>query len=404
MADEAEREPGIHARVNAGDGADPAGDPAGDPALGRLRAALAQAARGLVGREALVELVLLAAVAGEHLLVVGPPGTAKSAAVRRVAAALGARTFEHLLGRFTEPAELFGPVDLRRLREGELVVETAGMLPEAELAFLDELFLGSTAILNTLLGVLNEGRFRRGRTDVEVPLRVCVAACNALPDDPALAALADRFLLRAYVEPLEDARLEELLEGGLDAGPAGAVAAVADLDALRARARAVDLGPARPALAEALRRLRAGGVGLSDRRMVRSQRVIAAAAALAGRAVAGPEDLWPLLSLAPSAWEQARARGLLAGLLRPAAHPGLPHAVAAASDGPGAVAGRLVAALPALLEGRDAGGPGEARLLGWLRDVDVAFAPEDRGPALDAARAAAVAALAGATLGGATPA
>ena len=88
------------------------------------------------------------------------------------------------------------------------------MLPEAEVAFLDEVFLGSTAILNTLLGLLNERVFRRGPPRSTVPLRVCVGACNALPDDPALAAFADRFLVRVFVEPVPDARLEELLETG----------------------------------------------------------------------------------------------------------------------------------------------------------------------------------------------
>ncbi|MGW3042062.1 AAA family ATPase [Kitasatospora sp. NPDC001159] len=90
----------------------------------------------------MAEVVALCAVAGEHLLVVAAPGTAKSEAVRRVAAQLGGRYFEYLLGRFTEPNELFGPVDLRRLRAGRVEFETAGMLPEAEVTFLDEIFLG----------------------------------------------------------------------------------------------------------------------------------------------------------------------------------------------------------------------------------------------------------------------
>ena len=183
-----------------------------------LRDALAGAARGLVEREALVELCALAAVAGEHLLVIGPPGTAKSEAVRRVARALGGQVFEYLLGRFTEPSEIFGPIDLRRLKEGVGETQTAGMLPEADVAFLDEVFLGSTAILNTLLGVLNERTFRRGATRMRVPLRVCVGASNALPDDEALAAFGDRFLIRAFLDPIADPRLEELPEGGWSLG------------------------------------------------------------------------------------------------------------------------------------------------------------------------------------------
>src|SRR5512138_1350535 len=142
-----------------------------------------QAGEGLVEREFLLEMTVLAAVAGEHLLVIGEPGTAKSEAVRRVAGALGGRYFEYLLGRFTEPSEIFGPIDLVKLQQGRFETVTSGMLPEAEIAFLDEVFLGSTAILNTLLGILNERQFRRGAVATPVPLKICVAASNALPED-----------------------------------------------------------------------------------------------------------------------------------------------------------------------------------------------------------------------------
>ncbi|MFT4622573.1 MAG: MoxR-like ATPase [Myxococcota bacterium] len=98
----------------------------------RIRTALAAAAQGLVDRDDLLQLIALAAVAGEHVLVIGPPGTAKSEAVRRTAAAFSGRYYEYLLGRFTEPGELFGPVDLRKLRDGVLETRTEGMLPEAE--------------------------------------------------------------------------------------------------------------------------------------------------------------------------------------------------------------------------------------------------------------------------------
>jgi len=104
-----------------------------DPA-GALRAALHDVTRNLVDRETMVELIALAAVAGEHVLVIGPPGTAKSVAVRRMASAIGGSYFEYLLGRFTEPNEIFGPVNLSRLREGTVETDTAGMLPEAHVS------------------------------------------------------------------------------------------------------------------------------------------------------------------------------------------------------------------------------------------------------------------------------
>ncbi|MEM7678337.1 MAG: AAA family ATPase, partial [Myxococcota bacterium] len=226
-----------------------------------IATALAEASRGLVDREALVELTVLAVVAGEHLLVVGPPGTAKSEAIRRVSRVLGGQYFEYLLGRFTEPSELFGPIDLKKLREGIVHTETTGMLPEAELAFIDEVFLGSTAILNTLLGILNERRFRRGHTTVACPLRVCVGATNRLPDDDDLQAFADRFLLRYFAEPVADPQLETLLESGwllrpVERAPIG----LHVLDTLGQRARQADLTAIRPALSHALRALRAAGI------------------------------------------------------------------------------------------------------------------------------------------------
>ncbi|MEL7372714.1 MAG: AAA family ATPase, partial [Myxococcota bacterium] len=242
-----------------------------------IAAALAEASRGLVDREALVELTALAVVAGEHLLVVGPPGTAKSEAVRRVSRVLGGQYFEYLLGRFTEPSEIFGPIDLQKLREGIVQTETAGMLPEAEIAFLDEVFLGSTAILNTLLGLLNERQFRRGHTRIECPLKVCVGATNQLPDDDALQAFADRFLLRYFAESIADPQLETLLESGWTLRPIEQAPVGLDvLDALGQRARQADLTKVRPALSQAVRTLRAAGIALSDRRVVKTQRVVAA--------------------------------------------------------------------------------------------------------------------------------
>ena len=358
-----------------------------------LRAAVAAAREGLVDRELLTESVALCAVAREHLLVVGPPGTAKSEAVRRIAARFGGRYFEYLLGRFTEPNEVFGPVDLRRLREGVVEVETAGMLPEADVAFLDEVFLGSTAILNTLLGILNERTFRRGRTAITCPLRVCVGATNVLPEDPALSAFADRFLARVFVEPVADSLLENLLEAGWTVSCAPVTPAPADdrpgsradllpaLDRLTAASLRCDLAQVQPTLAVAVRRLRAAGVPLTDRRAVRTQRLVAAAAALEGRAAATAADLWVLPLAAPTADSQATMQEVLRDLLGHSRNATLPFAAEALTGGRIARAQRLTATGSALADdGERADGADPDALLrleATLREIDASIAAAD---------------------------
>src|SRR5579862_1015971 len=119
--------------------------------------------RSFVGKDEIVDLIGIALAAGENLFLLGAPGTAKSALIYELGRRIQGKTFEYLLTRFTEPNELFGPFDIRRLREGELITNTEGMLPEASLIFLDELLNANSAILNSLLMVLNERVFRRGR-------------------------------------------------------------------------------------------------------------------------------------------------------------------------------------------------------------------------------------------------
>src|SRR5258705_13952485 len=119
---------------------------------------------------------------------VGRPGTDETALVHNLSARLEGRTFDYLLTRFTEPNEIFGPFDIRKLRDGELLTNTEGMLPEASLVFLDELLNANSAILNSLLGVLNERVFRRGRETRPLPTLMVVGASNRLPEEDALAA------------------------------------------------------------------------------------------------------------------------------------------------------------------------------------------------------------------------
>lgn len=342
----------------------------------QLRQVVQSATQGLVGREQLAEMLVLSAVAQEHLLVVGPPGTGKSAVVRNVSQALGGRYFEYLLGRFTEPSEIFGPVDLRKLRDGTVETDVSGMLPEADVAFLDEVFLGSTAILNTLLGILNERRFRRGHTQIDCPLRICVGAANEIPDDEGLAAVADRFLVRVFVDPVPDEQLEALLTGGWQADrervPPGA--ALAALDHLGQSARLVDMEAARPALVAAIRLLRTAGIVLSDRRIVKAQRLMAASAVLAGRMAATRADLWPLVYALPSREVQQTARETLAELLSHATHPYLHNAVESAALQPLSRASRLQAQARELLAASEAEREGKVEPL--LREIDANFSAD----------------------------
>lgn len=350
-----------------------------------VRAAVAEATRGLVLREALVEIVLLGAIAREHVLLIGPPGTGKSEAVRRTARVIGGRYFEYLLGRFTEPSEIFGTIDIRRLQEGSVETDTRGMLPEAEIAFLDEVFLGSTAILNTLLSILNERRFRRGHTEMDCPLRVCVGASNALPQEESLQAFADRFLLRGFVDPIPDAHLEDMLAGGwaIDGpGPVHAVS-IATLDALSDAARTADLSPIRTPLAQIFRKLRAAGTQLSDRRMVKCQRLVAAAAVMDGRAQPSDADLWPVIYVLPDRASQETARQLLAESLAASANATLGNACLEASLGPLARAGKIVEAAEALLSAPPSAEADPQGHADWLlraeslaREIDAGFAAE----------------------------
>jgi len=251
-------------------------------------------------------LELLAALCAEHVLLIGPPGTAKSELARRLRSLVGGRYFERLLTRFTVPEELFGPLSLAALDEGRYLREVAGYLPTATVAFLDEVFKANSAILNALLTLLNERAFDQGAERMRVPLATLVAASNEVPADAALQAFLDRFLFRCTVAPVAGDAFEALLRSG--AGPSRSADAADDDEgsiapvlpaALAGRvAAAADRVEVPAGIVEALGELRGllaeSALEVSDRRWVRTVRVLRVAAATQGRIAVTDVDLWLL--------------------------------------------------------------------------------------------------------------
>jgi len=176
--------------------------------------------RFFVAKQELIDLMVVAAIAQEPLLLVGPPGTAKSDLVLKFKDALGLGQddyFEYMLTRFTEPSEIIGPIDISLLREGRYVRREQGKLPTARLAFLDEIFKSNSAILNILLTIINERKFYQDGVPQPVRLRVLFAATNEVPEQGELAALKDRFVLKAESRSVQEEYFSELIDAGLQA-------------------------------------------------------------------------------------------------------------------------------------------------------------------------------------------
>lgn len=174
--------------------------------------------RFFVNKQEIIDLMAVAAIAQEPLLLVGPPGTAKSDIVLKFKDALGLGEgdyFEYMLTRFTEPSEIIGAIDIKELRDGRYIRRKAGKLPTAKLVFLDEIFKSNSAILNILLTIINEKKFYQDGVPEPVPLRVMFAATNEIPEQGELAALKDRFVLKVMSRPVQDSHFQELIDAGL---------------------------------------------------------------------------------------------------------------------------------------------------------------------------------------------
>ncbi len=239
--------------------------------------------------------------------------TAKSAMVRRAAELLNAKFFKYLLTRFTEPAELFGPLDIKALQEGRYIRLSGGKLPEAEIAFLDEVFKANSAILNALNSILQERILYDGYTEISVPLWSLFGASNEVPDDPEVEAVYDRFAARHFVKPLNEELWKDLLirswslekriyfEGGF--GGAG-ILEVSDLRRYHEKVLNADLTPVISKLTKILAILENRGIHVSDRRKGKLMKFVAANAVLEGRDSAKEPDLVVIKYLVPGNWEE----------------------------------------------------------------------------------------------------
>lgn len=271
----------------------------------RLQEGARQLEGQFLGKEEIIRLLFISAVAGEHLVMVGPPGTAKSALLRSFAQVIEAQYFDYLLTRFTEPNEIFGPVDIQAFRAGEYRRRVERMLPEAEVVFLDEIFKANSAILNSLLSLLNSRRFTHGNVTVRVPLISMYAASNEVPTDEALSALFDRFLLRVRVDYLDSYHFRGLLQKGVELEARGMnpnaerltpVITAQDLhDVQRNFGALLDFDEDFLATFKGLVfQIRSEGVGLSDRRVVKLLKLFAASAVFDGRDKVNDSDFFVL--------------------------------------------------------------------------------------------------------------
>jgi MoxR-like ATPase len=269
-------------------------------------------------RTAVIDGCLASVIAGEHVLLLGPPGTAKSALARSLAQAFGGRYFERLLTRFSTPEELFGPISLKALEQDQYMRIIAGQLPEAEFAFLDEIFKANSSILNSLLTLMNERTYSNGSAPVACPLVTAFGASNELPDGPELEAVLDRFLLRfdvGYV--IRDSAIRTVLKAGEPA-----VSTKLDLKALQQAqwsASQIKVGDDTIDALLAIRdACRTEGLFMSDRRWKKTLKIVRAVAYMGGEKTASPEDLYVLTD---AVWREPKDRAKVARVVGRIADP-----------------------------------------------------------------------------------
>ena len=294
--------------------------------LSKFQALAAGLKAQFIERDHIIDAMVACLACGQHILLLGEPGTGKSALANAMTKSIdGATLFSWLLSKASPPEEVLGPLSLSELKNDRFIRCTAGKLPEADIAFLDEIFKCNSTLLNATLGILNERTFYNGPVPTKVPLQMCVGASNEYPTDVELAALWDRFLVRFWVDRISDG--DKLIKMLTMKDPTGVVGCLTktDIETARAEVAKVRLGQAG---LESIRdaKVAAEGAGFfaSDRRWRQTSRYLRAVAWMNGDSEVNQDHL---LVLADILWREHKERPKVLSAVGKVANPSLVMAI-----------------------------------------------------------------------------